>query len=489
MERGRETSFNGRFWFADEPDRVVPGRLDIGGSRPRVELHGALSPFLKELPSDTPGTRAYGPAEPTGPRTLYGELMGSIGRVTIANALQRRHTAMTITVPSATPNEGLQEETLEGDYAILGMHVSGTGECFSAYRFRVRHQDAWAGHSGLSMTMTTRGERTSEIKYTEPAPITAPLPGDFGTLVLEASATISPPRVAGAYVLTETWLKVDLSGQTSVPQAWARYVIPASVLLTMLHARECPPTAFEVRSEENGRWCRIHLPGLGTDPTDVRSSKLDGAPLLDRSRLGLDRLAVWFELCREWSPIPNLIAGAFEATDRTVQNLLLELATAAEGLHRKLYPDARNLTEEQKHEALAGIAGLRIDQDAKQVLRTAMQVYLWDMSFPQRLKALAADVAETVPGVTGKPAKWCNRIRDARNGFAHHLTASEPDTEMIYGYHTLQMSLRWLLAGRLLLQVGVPAEELATAFSDYEPYQQFLRNAQRDLPDVYDSGA
>jgi hypothetical protein len=123
-----------------------------------------------------------------------------------------------------------------------------------------------------------------------------------------------------------------------------------------------------------------------------------------------------------------------------VQNLRLELATAAEGVHRKLYPNSRRLSDEAKAEALRGIADMEIDPIAKTILCQAMGTYLAELSYPMRLKALAADVAEAAPGVTGKTSKWSQAVVTARNGFAHWLTGSAGETE-IFSHHILHNSL------------------------------------------------
>ena len=473
--------------MANEPNNVVPGRLDLSGRRPRLELGGALFAFMKEVPS-APGVSAFVEADDPPDSTVHGVLMGSVRSVTVFNARRLRLNAAVMSIMSARPNEGLQEEVLEGDYAVLGAHVADGEEFFDAFDFRLRHQDAWAEHSGLSMKVDTTGKRRVTFEYVNPDAVLVPLADDAGTLSLDAEASVSPLRVGGAYVDTRTRLKVMLNTPISIHDAWVRFVIPASSLLTMLNAKECPPIAFRVRSATQ-RWCTVHIAGLGIDTSDVRSTKLPEAPLMSRRQLGLERLAAWFELAERLTPLPQLIAGAFEASDRSVQNLLLELATAAEGLHRKLYPDARKLSKEQRDTGLEAVADLDIDRDTKQALHTALKLYLWEPSFPQRLKVLAEDVVVAAPDVTGKTNRWRDAVRDARNGFAHDPTSPPSSNDAIFGYHVLQMSLRWVLTARLLLELGVAPAELAARFSKYRRYEQFLKNAARDLPRVYGSSA
>lgn len=479
-----QVTWSGRFWLPEEPENIVPGELDVSGNRPLLRLSGALSPFLKEgrrggvaveeMPADTPG-----------PRTIHGALM-KVGPVTLLNAYQLRLTANPFTVIVSQPNSGLQEEVFEADYSILGLHASDANATFSDFRFRMQHQHAWAGLWGFSGSIADPKVKTEvKIKYAEPAPVRVPLSDGTGTLALEATVTFSMPRVAGAYILTDSWLAIETAEPVSIDAAWNRFVHPASVLLTLLYGKECPPVAFEVRSGENRRWCRVYRPGIEPDTTDITSSKIEEAPLLSRTQLGLERLASWFVLFRKLSPLPQLAAGAIEATGRSVENLLLELAAAAEGLHRRLHPRARRLSPEQTAAALQGIASLDVDQQAKDILRSAMEIYLWEPSFPKRLKALVEQAVDVIPGVAGDTKKWCDAVRDARNAFAHHLATGNITNEETYAYYTLQGSLRWLLTSRFLAELGVPHDVLAAAFFQYRPYQQFLANARRDAPDIY----
>jgi hypothetical protein len=227
------------------------------------------------------------------------------------------------------------------------------------------------------------------------------------------------------------------------------------------------------------------MPDLARDVANTGSTKRDQAVLINRLDLGLDRLAAWLDAAERLTPLPHIVAGTVEASDRTVPDRLLELAIAAEGVHRKLYPDARRLTEQQVHDALAVLGKSGMEREAREALCTAMKLYLWEPSYPQRLEALAADVSVAVPGVTGNTTKWRNAIRDVRVGSAHALETGAITTDVLYGYSTLEKSLRWLLTGRLLLELGVPADNLAEKFSIYERYQRFLRNAKRDLPTIY----
>jgi hypothetical protein len=115
--------YSGRFWYADDRERVVPGHLDLSGKWPRIELLGGLSRFLEEVPSGAPGVSAFGPAPPAGPRTVHGEIMGPNRRVTLLGARSYHHRTHTMNVAAILDGTGLEEETLEGTHAVVGAHL------------------------------------------------------------------------------------------------------------------------------------------------------------------------------------------------------------------------------------------------------------------------------------------------------------------------------------------------------------------------------
>ncbi|GII52809.1 hypothetical protein Pth03_11980 [Planotetraspora thailandica] len=420
------------------------------------------------------------------PRTLHGETLQPYRKITIINAVSRRRTGQIFSASAVVGDEVLQEETVEGAYAIVGAHITNEDAIFPSVRFRIVRQDAWANLSGLMMEHGIDGPNKGQvaIRYTLPDRLTVPLAGESGTVSLVPEAVVSPPRVAGAYILTKTWFEVEAANGVTVRSASTKFITSASSLLTMLFAKDCPPSAFEVKDPDSRRWCSVYMPGFALDSTDVWSPKADDRPLMTREELGLESIALWFSVVERLTPLPQMIANSVDAGDRTVQNLLLELATAAEGVHRRLYPDRRVLSDEERDQALKAIDGLDVVASARQALHNAMRTYLWEPSYPQRIKALAADVAAVVPGVTGKTSRWSNAIVNARIGFAHGMTRSSSEDEIIT-FHILHGSLRWLLTARLLLEAGISPNDLSTSFARFERYSQFLRQSRRSLPRIY----
>ena len=100
------------------------------------------------------------------------------------------------------------------------------------------------------------------------------------------------------------------------------------------------------------------------------------------------------------------------------------------------------------------------------------------MHYAKRLLGLATHAEEAVPGATGNTEEWVQRVKTARNDFAHKLEHGFLDDDNAEEWATLLLSLRWLLTGTLLLQTGVSSATLAKRIATYEAYQLFLAQAQ-----------
>lgn len=123
----------------------------------------------------------------------------------------------------------------------------------------------------------------------------------------------------------------------------------------------------------------------------------------------------------------------------------------------------------------------------RDAVQTALS-HLTDQSYPRRLLDLAEHVGQAVPGVTGDTAQWKKRVVSTRIGFAHALEHGFLNQDNAEESITVFLSLRWLLAGLLLLQTGIDPVTLGHRFKDHESYQLFLAQARTWLPAVYGTG-
>ena len=464
----------GTFWLPDAAEIRLQGQLDLIEQWPVVTLAGGLTPFMQELGREG-ATVKWGPT-PYGPDvealTVWGSLSGARGRVTLVGAYTRARTTGMF--------GGADRQTLEARYAIVGAHIDDAQTGFRRARVRVHGLDEWAALPGLE-GQADESSNQIVLTYTRPDPLTHVLTAPAGSVSIAASAPWPDVQVAGAEIRPETWASITLAEPLTIDDLWAQFVAPLLTLLTLLHGDDCPATQLDVSLTDSGHsWLTVVHPGLRQPRSQRRR-----APLLGREAFGLAALARWIEVTDELSPLPQIIATAITHSDRAVENLLLELATVAEGLHRRLHPDDRQLTVEEVAEGLTALTDPAFPAAAGPILERALRTYLWDVSFPTRLRALAAAAMPVAPEVTGRTKRWVDALVNARNGFAHGRSTGHSATDDIVRHHILGESMRWLLTALLLQHVGVDDAVLANAFEQYDPYRRFLADARERYPRIY----
>ena len=269
---------------------------------------------------------------------------------------------------------------------------------------------------------------------------------------------------------------------------WRRFVSPMAVLLTLAVDHDCPPVGLDVYSQQDDRWLQVYRPELGEPAGELLDLH---EVLLTRFDLRVWHLAAWLDAAPALRPIPSLVAEVATAPDRTLANQLLEMAIAAEGLHRRLRPDQRVMSLGQADKARR-VARDAVEPELRQRVNDAL-AHLEQPTCAQRLRCLTDLAGPVVPGATGDTVAWEKRIRAVRNGFAHQVAARPGTTDNTDDewreYLVLLRTLRWVLTAALLLQAGLDPARLVGRLQQHQPYRLLLRQAQRWLPDLYPAAA
>ncbi len=469
----------GRFGLADDQHKV-PGRLTLAkGLSPRLELDESLTPPLKELDRQE---QPDGTVERTlvfaedGPDheslVVHGELDdGDLVTLVDAFTSARKHTVF---APDADQNR----QWLKARSALLGGHIGSRNEVYTRIRLQLRHLDAWAALAasrGRSILVRAGQQSRSEARA---SPVSL---ADGGQLDLEQVSETEFSKGRGGRIGRVLWLRiVDLPPMTA-DDLDRRFVTPLATLLTLATDTDCPPVAVEIATGAEQPWLTVHHSGLRAAAEEVRPTYKQLLPL---EALGLDRVATWLGAVEKLGPLPAAVAAAVAGQGRTLETQLLELSTVAEGLHRRLFPDSRRLSDEQAEAArqAAKTAVEELDESVRTAMEGALK-HLEEPSFPQRLAQLAESVAATMPSVTGQTNRWKRCVTKVRNDLAHRSRFLEmPSIDELLA---VRGSLRWLLTGLLLLQTGLPREELAARFEVHQPYMSFRRQARGWLPPVF----
>jgi hypothetical protein len=202
--------------------------------------------------------------------------------------------------------------------------------------------------------------------------------------------------------------------------------------------------------------------------------------------LGLANVALWLSKVDLLGPLPPVIAH-FSAKQDVVklETELLEMTTVAEGLHVRLFPSEKRLTDTQCAEvtkrALQAISDM--DERITNILR-GMLTHLDKPGYAPRLKGLAKAVEDVAPEICGNVSRWTEAVSKTRNSYAHR-SAGFLEEGNVDGLTTVLESLRWLMRCILLLEAGLGRNILADRLGAISGYRLFLDRAAERLPAVY----
>jgi HEPN superfamily Apea-like protein len=361
--------------------------------------------------------------------------------------------------------------------------VDGADALFTSVRVRIRHLDAWASLPGFTLAPDLPGKLTLAFEKPEVAPVSL---ASGACLALEQITGWKGPDACGGTLERQLWVAVLDMPPVSYRDIERTVVKPLMNLLTLSVSTECPVVGTMVSAGPDHPMLTVHSAAM--KPAADAIIPLPRI-LLPLAEIGLEGVATWLDSVVRLGPLPSVVARAATSPDDTLETQLLELTTAAEGLHRLLLAQRKRMTDEQAEEArnkaLEAIRGLL--DDVRDAVKAALQ-HLTDQSYPRRLMDLAEHVGQAVPGVTGNTAQWKKRAVSTRINFAHALEHGFLNEDTAEESIAVLLSLRWLLTGLLLLQTGIDPATLGRRLDGHESYQLFLAQARTWLPAVYETG-
>ncbi|GGR75634.1 hypothetical protein GCM10010169_19640 [Micromonospora fulviviridis] len=458
--------FDGTFWLPSQPDNRVLGRLSLSGPAPTLALTEAVLPMWQH---DTTQPNAWIP-RPVGPDhealTIHGEARGLSQAVSLLDCYTVGYT--------------FEGQRLTGGYCLIGGHTSADTR-FSSARFRLRYLDDWAELPGLSATDT---EDRKEIVWERSEPLRVELPA-LGCW-LELVAEVGRPRLGLRGGSLQHIAELRLVGLPNVVLRDVWWAVAAiKELLTLAIQADCRPTQLRVLDSVSQSWLTVIDPRI--DSAAAGQVQVPSRILLTRQHMGLKALATWTNRYDDLRPIPAIVAGVVGAEQHVLESELFELASAAEGLHRRL-DKAEKTAAFTKAEARAVREAAASAAGSNDELRRRVSSHLThirDVSYTERLGALLELAGAAMPGLNDwEQADWKERIRQARDGVAHQLPSyRNTDWEDRWREETaLLNSLRWILTTLLLLEAGVEPTALHARLSQHQRFVIFRQQAREWLP-------
>ncbi|KUH73191.1 hypothetical protein AU184_04685 [Mycolicibacterium novocastrense] len=439
---------SGGFWVPENPAKVVRGRfvaeagkdaevaLDAGlVEDPRVKLFdggAALSSSVED------SVKAFLPV------VIHGQLDdGQV--VTLLDA--RNHGGHW---PFAPPR-------YEAHAALIGTHVAGEDQLFSAVRFRIGHP-YWLSHlsDGQAATVDDDGSTLSVVA------------DEDGTWLSYASATPATLR------------QLDI-----------RVVHSCVVLVELALHREVAASEVQLRVVGDDAWYSLHGESFA-----AATHRIHPRTLLPPEVLTVELFARWVPLNDR---LDGLAAAVAHKSEEPLQIEALVASSLIEGLHRRLpyqqqrFPEAAKQSLRRIGKAARESAGSQAEAenlDRHSAMDAVM--FLHDVSFRTRAANIVAEVCAVIPEVTESVADLPRFLNDVRNELAHHLLP-KPDRDplqvRVLRWIVASAVTRWLLRCLLLLRAGVDAELLRERIIDFQRFQFFRANTQLHVDELVQLGS
>ncbi|MEV4714665.1 HEPN domain-containing protein [Micromonospora sp. NPDC049374] len=433
--------FIGKFWIdTDSVGLQRPGVLRVGnGSTPVLLVDGALTSLMQAVGTsgagDTLVTR-YEPVSDFTPRTIHG-ITADGTKITLLHAQTRRYFG------GLLPDE--QSEELQAIRVLIGEHVRNRDHPFSGIRVALQ-----SAHAMLSPLWPNR----------------TPLE-DGGTVHLEEDAGT-------------VWLVLQDFAPQSLSVLDRRYLRPLCTLLSLGIGDAVGLLAVQVREDSASPWWPIH--SKAHEPYDL---PIRHGTLLRKGDISATVVATWLGKAETLGPLPPVVARGTRGST-VLETQVLELTTVAEGLHRRLRPDALRFSDDigRAVRDAAAAAAEEIRVGSGEAVKGFL-AYVQEIGYGQRLLDLAEMTRPVIPEVTGRTSRWKTAVYNARNDFAHRARPDWFDDSDYDQYVTVALSVQWLLRTILLIEAGIPASLLHARFQEHEEYQLFLEQAKVWQPRIY----
>ncbi|MBB1023079.1 HEPN domain-containing protein, partial [Dietzia sp. DQ12-76] len=407
---------------------------------------------------------------------VLGSLAVNPSAVTLWGVRTTRRRSLGFAMPD---EEAPGNHEMRTDWCLVGDHIPDETQPFSEIRVEVTNLHDWAGIPTTRHTIPAKGRGPRGFSVELPDAPQSALISPSGQVRLVPTATISPPAFDGFKVSTNTAAVFNIDGGLVLTDALSHVATPIASLMTLLSGAKCSVRKFGLAEGD----IRVNVLG---HQVDVEASGSSGELFLYRGDVGDDFLPRWLELARRVSPVPQILAAAWSDEFATVETEALTLATAAEMLHRRLYPNAKRFSEEQVEQAIEALRDSAVEEPVKESLNSALRQWWSDKSYPQRLREITEPVVEAVPSAVGKLGRWKEAVRAQRVAGAHGLGEEESGhASDILDVYALNQSLRWVLTFRLLLEAGVAPDQLADAAQRSERYETAARRWYDRLPHIF----
>ena len=407
---------DGLYWLAGTPDRKVRGRLRFDARKgARLDLSGSLH--------DLRATGTFHFAEYLDRDPV--RILGAAG-------------TRLVTLDECTNTElrlsGVTSEEYRPRLVFDGVHFDRDEvPSFSSLATEIRHLTHWVGKSGISIDSGADGDinRIGKLSAT-----VVPIEGimtsrSFGELEISYQYTLCGDHIVETQIKQNCTAEVRFAEPKALNEALQVCVALQQIVTIGVDA---PVSISSVRLRP-ARMNRPDRAGIGDDqirlyaefpgsdlPKESLSSHVSKMLFTFDDIGGVDGLAAWIEVAKEFEPVVGLLTSHWFMPTLYVENRFFNAITAAETLQR---------------------------------IRCKKQ----NIDFLKTLKALASQAGETFSSLVGDAEAWAKRVRQTRiNRVVHRGLFESGDSDELYW---LAESVYFLVVLSLLRECGVPETAMA----------------------------
>ncbi len=160
----------------------------------------------------------------------------------------------------------------------------------------------------------------------------------------------------------------------------------------------------------------------------------------------------WYQLVEKLDITCDLLFSANSPHVPFVSNQLFNLASAAEGMHQRLYPEADKMSQEHRDRITQTLSSTA--EQHQDWLRKTLQ-FSHRITFEERLRQLINHAGPAVNSFIGDPDKWVTLVKKLRNQFAHAPRTRHPLENDVRKLSRLSATIDALLRLILLREMGV----------------------------------
>jgi hypothetical protein len=448
----------GIFWTEVDDTKKIPGELDLSKRWPKVVVRGEIFPLFSSV---------------LNPGVIYGEVE-KLGTVTLLDS--------TVTHEVFSTSGNMQ--TIAPRYVLSGRGVlAESGDSYAAVRVELTGLESWVEIPEFSIALT--GQYVS-VEGRVPDPESVEIGEGFGNISLFATHGTADSSPISVRAWRAVSLCVSDASPSSLDEVVDSYVEPLRTIVSIcVDARVNVRAVYVQPSDMPGRWMRVFGPRVWDE---IGSETSLAEPLFKFKDIGLAGLAGWIKLNPTISPLGELVVDAkFSSAATPSSGVLFQLASAIEGLHRRLYDDRaridRGLAKTIRRSARKIFA--RFGPEVVNVLNDSL-AFLSQVTYHQRLERIISEMHEINADIFGRRVDlWIKSVKVSRNRVAHQLHEGEDlsDSEK----RVLAASLYWVLISLMIRESGINPQKIAEAFRENLVFQIFMRQAQTRMPEIYAS--